>query len=249
MEISCPTTSRSVVCTSCTASAGKPLSVSANCTNFASALLDSMASEPPRRMQALPLLMDKLAASMVTLGRLSKIMPNTPIGTRICPTRMPLGCCFMPMISPMTSAMAANCSQPWAQVSSTWGVSLRRSTIGAAKPAAWARSMSLALSNCRAAVLSRSKTASWRSALFLIAACAFAIWAEAVFACIPRVWVYSVMLRAFMIYSRTIKPGDSQPLNVREWPVVAPRTGGTTSWPSAAKPASYRPASRVVSSL
>ena len=96
IAISWPTASRSVVCTSCTASAGKPASTSACCTSRASALLESMASEPPRRMQALPLLIDRLAASMVTLGRLSKIMPNTPIGTRIWPTRMPLGCCLMP---------------------------------------------------------------------------------------------------------------------------------------------------------
>jgi hypothetical protein len=80
---------------------------------------------------------------MVTLGRLSKIMPNTPIGTRIWPTRMPLGCCFMPMISPITSGIAASCSQPWAQVSSTLGVSLSRSTIGSARPAARSRSRDL----------------------------------------------------------------------------------------------------------
>jgi hypothetical protein len=79
-------------------------------------------------------------------------MPNTPIGTRIWPTRMPLGCCFMPMISPITSGMAASCSQPWAQVSSTLGVSLRRSTIGSARPAAMARSRSRALSTCSAHV-------------------------------------------------------------------------------------------------
>jgi hypothetical protein len=92
--------------------AGKPLSTSACCTSNASALFDSMASEPPRRMQALPLLIDRLAASMVTLGRLSKIMPNTPSGTRIWPTRMPLGCCLRPLISPISSGIAASCSQP-----------------------------------------------------------------------------------------------------------------------------------------
>ncbi len=34
-------------------------------------------------MQALPLLIASEAASIVTFGRLSKIMPNTPSGTRI----------------------------------------------------------------------------------------------------------------------------------------------------------------------
>jgi hypothetical protein len=49
------------------------------------------ASEPPRKMQALPPLMASEAASMVTFGRLSKIVPKTPSRTRICPTLMPRG--------------------------------------------------------------------------------------------------------------------------------------------------------------
>jgi len=71
IAISWPTASRSVVCTSCTASTGRPASASAPDTSSASALFDSMASEPPRRMAALPDLIARLAASMVTLGRLS----------------------------------------------------------------------------------------------------------------------------------------------------------------------------------
>ena len=189
MVIRCPTTSRSVTCTSCTASAGKPLACNASCTSSASALLDSIASEPPRKIQALPLLIDRLAASIVTLGRLSKIMPNTPMGTRICPTRIPLGCCFNPMISPITSGIAASCSRPNAQVSSTLGVSLRRSTMGADRPLASARSMSLALSTCSAATLARINSASVRSATFLVAVDARAIRTEAALACKPRVWV------------------------------------------------------------
>ena len=183
MAISWPTASRSVVCTNCTASVGKPDSCKACCTNKAKALLDSMASEPPRKIQALPLLIDKLAASMVTLGRLSKIIPNTPKGTRICPTRMPLGCCFMPMISPMTSGMAANCSQPSAHVANTLGLKRKRSTMGAAKSAASARAKSLALSICSASVFSRSKAARRFKALFLEAVEALAMAAEATLAC------------------------------------------------------------------
>ena len=71
MVMSWPTAARSVVGTSCTASSGKPASVSACCTSAARARLESIASEPPRKMAALPLLMDRLAASIVTLGRLS----------------------------------------------------------------------------------------------------------------------------------------------------------------------------------
>ena len=198
MVISSPTTARSVVCTNCTASAGRPLSVRACCTNRANALLDSMASEPPRRMQALPLLIDRLAASMVTLGRLSKIMPNTPIGTRIWPTRMPLGCWRKPVISPISSGMAASCSQPWAQVSSTLGPSLSRSTRGAAKPAATARDKSLALSVCSIGVASRSNAARRFNALFFVAVSALAIRAEAALARAPRSRQYCVMSIASM---------------------------------------------------
>ncbi len=66
-----PTAARSVVCTSCTASGGRPTPVSAAWTRFHSARLEWIASEPPRRMQALPLLIASDAASIVTFGRLS----------------------------------------------------------------------------------------------------------------------------------------------------------------------------------
>src|SRR6185369_5100434 len=199
MAIRWPTASRSVVCTSCTASGGSPASVKACCTSRASALLESIASDPPRRMHALPLLIDRLAASMVTLGRLSKIIANTPIGTRIWPTRMPLGCCFIPMISPMMSGMAASCSQPWATVSMILGVSLRRSSMGAGRPLAAARSMSFAFSCPSACTLARSSLASASSAPFLVAAPARAIRAEACLACKPSVCVYSATFSAFMV--------------------------------------------------
>ena len=69
--INAPTAARSVVRTSCTASAGKPASTSDACTKVHSARLLFSASEPPRRIAALPLLMASDAASIVTLGRLS----------------------------------------------------------------------------------------------------------------------------------------------------------------------------------
>ena len=79
------------------------------------------------------------------------MMPITPRGTRIWPTWMPLGRDFMFEISPIGSGIAASCSQPSAQVSMIFGVSLRRSTIGADRPAAVARSMSRALAGARSA--------------------------------------------------------------------------------------------------
>ena len=138
-------------------------------------------------------------------------MPNTPIGTRIWPTRMPLGCCCMPTIWPMMSGMAASCSQPWAQVSSTCGVRRRRSTIGADKPASWARCTSWALCAAKASPWVRSKRASARSAWFLRAAGALAIKAAAAWACTPRVCIKSTVERVFMcgFSPRTPPPGTS----------------------------------------
>ena len=240
MAMSSPTTARSVIWTSCTPSLGRPLDCSACCTSRASALFDSMASEPPRRMQALPLLIARLAASMVTLGRLSKTIANTPIGTRIWPTRMPLGCCTMPLIWPITSGMAASCSQPWATVSSTLGVSRSRSTMGADRPAAVARSRSTLLADCSAAVSWRSSPASVRRQRLRCAASALAIAPEAVRACRPRVWLYSAMLTAFM--ARFSHAGCA---GVRGF--SAPRRRRTAPWPGGAAPATGRSASRAAS--
>ena len=186
-------------------------------------------------MQAFPLLMDRLAASMVTLGRLSKIMPNTPMGTRIWPTRMPLGCCFMPVMSPITSGMAASCSQPCAQVSSTLGLRRKRSTMGAARPAATARSRSLALSTCRAAVFWRSNAARRSNAWFLDAVEALAISAEAALACAPRPWAYAVTDSVEDVaFMRAFSHAGLAAQRPR-------RTARTAAAPGAAKPAN-RPA-------
>ncbi len=68
---SAPTAARSVVSISCTAVAGRPAATSASPVSRASRRLLSIASEPPRRIVALPLLMHSAAASMVTFGRLS----------------------------------------------------------------------------------------------------------------------------------------------------------------------------------
>ncbi|MCY1438948.1 hypothetical protein D9M71_551660 [compost metagenome] len=69
MLISAPTASRSVVSTTCTTAAGKPASARPRWMQAAMARLEWMASEPPRRMVALPDLRHRLAASMVTFGR------------------------------------------------------------------------------------------------------------------------------------------------------------------------------------
>ncbi len=169
IAISRPTAARSVVSTSCTASRGRPASASASCTHCHKARFECSASEPPRRMQALPLLMASEAASIVTLGRLSYTMPNTPSGTRICPTLMPEGRRFTFVISPTGSGIAAICSQPSATVSITLSVRRRRSTIGAARPPASAAAMSRALAACSCGFVARNRAARFSSAAFFAA--------------------------------------------------------------------------------
>ena len=202
MVIKRPTAARSVVGTSCTASSGKPAAASAWCTSTASALFDSMASLPPRRMQALPLLMLRLAASIVTLGRLSKIMPKTPIGTRICPTRMPLGCSCKPLMVPITSGIAANCRQPSCKVSITLGVRRKRSTIGALRPASWARAISCAFAACKKSLCSPSTSANACRAAFFWAADADAMRVAAWRAPCPMTFIICSTFSS----SKSIKP-------------------------------------------
>ncbi|MCY1269828.1 hypothetical protein D9M70_183370 [compost metagenome] len=69
MLISAPTAARSVVSTTCTALAGRPASARPAWMQTAIAWLEWIASEPPRRMVALPDFRHRLAASMVTFGR------------------------------------------------------------------------------------------------------------------------------------------------------------------------------------
>ena len=67
--IRCPTAARSVVATICTAFSGSPAARRPRCTQAAMAWLLWIASEPPRRIVALPALRHSPAASAVTFGR------------------------------------------------------------------------------------------------------------------------------------------------------------------------------------
>jgi hypothetical protein len=100
---------------------------------------------------------------------------------------MPLGWRLTLLISPIGSGMAASCSQPSAMVSMTLSVRRRRSTMGAAKPAASAAAISRALASCKGSPPARSKRASSLSAEFLARVAARAISAEAARAWRPRV--------------------------------------------------------------
>ncbi len=70
--------------------------------------------------------------------------------------------------------------------------------MGAASPAATARSRSTALSACKAWTLARSRAARARSARLRVAVSERAISAEACRACRPSVCMYSATFSAFM---------------------------------------------------
>ena len=72
------------------------------------------------------------------------MMPITPSGTRICPTRMPEGWVRNSPVSPTGSGSAATCSTPRAIDSTDLSVRVRRSTNAASLPAALAPATSCA---------------------------------------------------------------------------------------------------------
>ncbi len=116
-------------------------------------------------------------------------------------------------MAPMMSGMAANCSQPSAQVSITFGLSLSRSSKGSAKPWARARSKSMAFAACRASVWSRSSAARLRRVAALVAASALAISAEAALACWPKVFINSTVFGVFMAgFSHRERPNRLPPI-------------------------------------
>src|SRR5438552_3746155 len=128
-----------------------------------------MASEPPRRMHALPDLMHSAEASAVTFGRDSYTVPTTPSGTRMRPTWIPDGRYLRSAISPIGSGRATICRRPSAIASMPDCGSVRRSTNAASSPAARDASTSRALA-ARSRLPSRSSaTAALSRAAFLLA--------------------------------------------------------------------------------
>ena len=69
MASKAPTAARSRVVTNCTASAGRPASAIPSASPSAMTRLECSASEPPRKIAALPDFKHRLAASAVTFGR------------------------------------------------------------------------------------------------------------------------------------------------------------------------------------
>ena len=79
----------------------------ASLTDFASAVFERIASLPPRRMIALPVLRQRAAVSTKTLGRDSKTTATTPKGSRVFVIVMPLGRLRVQIASPTGSGSSA----------------------------------------------------------------------------------------------------------------------------------------------
>ena len=172
--------------TRATAPSGRPAAAAASCRASMMAQLERMASEPPRRMQALPLLMQMAAASLVTLGRDSKMMPTTPRGTRFCRMRRPLGRVHMRSAVPMGSGRVATSSRPRAMSSTRASVRVSRSIKADFTPFSPAARRSSAFACKIAPQCARSACAMARSAPSRTEEPSVAISRAALRACFPK---------------------------------------------------------------
>ncbi len=125
-----------------------------------------MASFPPRRMVALPDFRQSTAASLVTFGRLSKMIPITPIGTLTCSMRIPFGRVRWSRTSPTGSGNSATCSIPFAMASTLSPSRRSLPIIALVNPFASAAARSLAFSARIAATRARNSAAMARNIAF-----------------------------------------------------------------------------------
>ena len=122
------------------------------------------ASLPPRRITALPAIRQSAAASLVTLGRASKMMPITPIGTVTFSIFRPFGRVSPLSTRPTGSRCAATSSTPCAIASMRASVSVRRSSIASRMPLSRAAARSTAFAARISGAAARSACAAFSSA-------------------------------------------------------------------------------------
>ena len=129
-----------------------------------SARLERIASRPPLRSTALPLLRHRPAICTSASGRDSKITPTTPIGQltreRISPSASSVRSCSCPM----GSSICASARRPAHTSSSLPWSNFSRFSAGAERPSAFAASRSCAFAAKIASLPSCSASATARSA-------------------------------------------------------------------------------------
>ena len=159
----------------------------------AMARFEWMASLPPRRMVALPVLKQRAAASAVTLGRLSKMMPMVPMGTRTCSMRMPLGRCQSSSTWPTGSGRVATCSSAAAMASRRFSSRRSRSSMAEERPLLSPAAMSLALAARISPEASRRPCAIAMRMVFFVSDESWESLSAAARAWRPISWICSVM--------------------------------------------------------
>ena len=168
-------------------SLGSPAVSTASRMISASAVLEWIASLPPRRMTTFPAFRQRVAASTVTLGRDSKIMPMTPSGTRVLRICKPLGRTEPPSTEPMGSSAAISWRAAFAMPEMRAGVSRSRSCSDSVMWFCTAASKSLALAARISSCLASRASAMAARALFLTWGAAVAMADSTAFALTPRV--------------------------------------------------------------
>ncbi len=186
-----PTAARSRVGTSVIAASGRPASRRPCARQSWIARQERKLSEPPRRITALPAFRHSTPASAATLGRLSKITPITPSGTRTRSMVMPFGRCQLSVTDPTGSGMPRTVATPSAMESIRAGVSVRRSMKAEVAPPARTSATSSALAARMAGAWLRMARAMASSALFFCSGEASASSRAA-----ARAWVASSVINA-----------------------------------------------------
>ena len=126
-------------------SSGNPASAREFLMELAMAILEFMASFPPRSTTALPALRHIAAASAVTLGRASYIMPMTPMGTDTFFILRPLGRSNRSRVFPTGSSMRVISIIPSDIAQMRSSLSIRRSRSPLERPFFFPFSRSTAL--------------------------------------------------------------------------------------------------------
>ena len=164
---------------------------------------------------ALPALKASEAASTVTFGRASYMMPMTPIGTRTLRIKRPFGLVHSLMTSPTGSGSSATWRSPRAISATRFSFSMSLSSMSGLMPFALSLSMSAALAASTSAHLSSSASAMASRAAFF---CSVVSWATA----IPAALAAAALSMSVFIRLPPFPYG-------RNCPDVLPRSGGPGS--------------------
>ena len=156
-------------------------------------LLEFIASLPPRRSTLLPLLRHKTAASTVTLGRASYMMPITPIGTLTFLILSPLGLFHSSTTSPTGSGRRVISSTEAAKASTLLPSSMSLSTKDSFMPFSRATAISFLFSSIIMSACSLNAFAMSKSALFFSSFVLSIMLFEAFFALSPASYTVIIL--------------------------------------------------------